>query len=309
MRIVFMGTPDFAVPALEALVEDGQQVTLAVTQPDREKGRGKAVQMPPVKECALAHGIPVYQPLRVKTPEAVERLRQEQPDLIVVAAFGQILSPEILEMPRYGCINVHASLLPKYRGAAPIQWAVINGEQQSGVTIMQMDAGLDTGDILLQESVALDPKETGESLYEKLASMGGPLLIRALRALEAGELHPEKQSDLASTYARMLKREMGQIRWDCGAVAIERLIRGMNSWPSAFTRYRGKLLKIWSADVTDRKSAGAPGTVASVEKDAVCVNTGDWQLALREVQLEGKRRMSVHDFLLGYEFGAGEKLE
>lgn len=308
MKIVFMGTPDFAVPVLEALVGDGQQVSLVVTQPDRVKGRGREVAMSPVKQCALAHDIPVFQPLRVKTPEAVERLRQEQPDIIVVAAYGQILSTEILTMPRYGCVNVHASLLPKYRGAAPIQWAVINGEKKSGVTIMQMDAGLDTGDIILQEEVELAPKETGESLYEKLSSMGGPLLLKAMKQIEEGTATREKQSDAVSTYARILKREMGLIRWDSSAVSIERLIRGMNSWPSAFTHFHGKLLKIWDADVLTKKAAGAPGTIIGKDKEAIYVNTGDQILALKEVQLEGKKRMLVKDFLLGCDIKDGDVL-
>ena len=303
-----MGTPDFAVPVLEALVGDGQQVSLVVTQPDRVKGRGREVAMSPVKQCALAHDIPVFQPLRVKTPEAVERLRQEQPDIIVVAAYGQILSTEILTMPRYGCVNVHASLLPKYRGAAPIQWAVINGEKKSGVTIMQMDAGLDTGDIILQEEVELAPKETGESLYEKLSSMGGPLLLKAMKQIEEGTATREKQSDAVSTYARILKREMGLIRWDSSAVSIERLIRGMNSWPSAFTHFHGKLLKIWDADVLTKKAAGTPGAIIGKDKEAIYVNTGDQILALKEVQLEGKKRMLVKDFLLGCDIKDGDVL-
>ncbi len=308
MKVVFMGTPDFAVPVLEALVADGQQVSLVVTQPDRVKGRGREVAMSPVKQCALVHDIPVFQPQRVKTPEAVERLRQEQPDIIIVAAYGQILSTEILTMPKYGCVNVHASLLPKYRGAAPIQWAVINGEKKSGVTIMQMDAGLDTGDIILQEEIELDPKETGESLYEKLSAMGGPLLLKAMKQIEEGTATREKQSDAVSTYARILKREMGLIRWDSSAVSIERLIRGMNSWPSAFTHFHGKLLKIWDADVVLKKASGTPGMITGSDKEAIYVNTGDQILALKEVQLEGKKRMPVKDFLLGCDIKDGEIL-
>lgn len=308
MKVVFMGTPDFAVPVLEALVGDGQQVSLVVTQPDRVKGRGREVAMSPVKQCALAHDIPVFQPQRVKTPEAVDVLRREQPDIIIVAAYGQILSTEILTMPRYGCVNVHASLLPKYRGAAPIQWAVINGEKKSGVTIMQMDAGLDTGDIILQEEVELAPKETGESLYEKLSAMGGPLLLRAMKQIEEGTATREKQSDAVSTYARILKREMGLIRWDSSAVSIERLIRGMNSWPSAFTHFHGKLMKIWDADVLPKKATGTPGSIIGKDKEAIYVNTGDQILALKEVQLEGKKRMLVKDFLLGCDIKDDETL-
>ena len=308
MKIVFMGTPDLAAQVLDTMMKNGCEVSLAVTQPDRPKGRGRGVIRTPVHECADRWEIPVFSPARVKNPDAVLRLREEAPDLIVVAAFGQILSKEILELPRYGCVNVHASLLPKYRGAAPIQWAVINGEEKSGVTIMQMDVGLDTGDILLQEEITLDPLETGESLYDKMAKLGGDLLVRALPMIEAGTLTPVKQDDDASCYAPMLKKEMGNIDWNMPAVKIERLVRGLNSWPGAYTFLGGKMLKIWSSSVSDKETNGAAGTVAGTDKKAIYVNCGEGVLALNEVQYEGKKRMSAQAFLLGAKVEPGQML-
>lgn len=308
MRIIFMGTPDLAAVVLQDLYDSGNEISLVVTQPDRQRGRGKKVSVSPVKALALEHDIPVFQPERVRRPEAVERLRQENADLIVVAAFGQILPKEILEMPRLGCINVHASLLPAYRGAAPIQWAVLNGEKKSGVTIMRMDEGLDTGDILLQKEVELDPKETADSLYDKLAKLGGKLLVQALPGIEDGSLSGIHQDDEKSSYAHMLTRQMGEINWSESAQKIERLVRGLNSWPSAYTSLRGKQLKIWEADVLAEESDAAPGTVVRVEKRRICVATGEGVLALGEVQLSGKKRMSVQAFLLGTPVKEGERL-
>lgn len=255
IRIVYMGTPDFAVEPLEAIIKAGYEVAAVVTQPDKQKGRGKEVKMTPVKECALRHGIPVFQPVKIKEPEAVAELEKYQADLFVVAAFGQLLSEEILNMPEYGCINIHASLLPAYRGAAPIQWAVLNGEKESGVTIMQMDKGLDTGDMLLKRSVELSPKETGDSLHDKLMHLGAELIVEALPKLEKGELVPEKQKDELSSYAKKLTKAMGQIDWSKDAVSLERWIRGLNSWPSAYTFFGGKTLKIWEARVAEENGA------------------------------------------------------
>ena len=307
MKILFMGTPDFAVGALEALIQSEHEVVGVVTQPDKPKGRGKEMQFPPVKECALKYNIPVYQPVRVKTPEGVEMLRSFGADIFVVAAFGQILSKEILDMPKYGCINIHASLLPQSRGAAPIQWAVMDGEKQSGVTIQQMNEGIDTGDILLKAVVDLDPKETGESLYEKLSKTGAELILQVLPMIEAGTVKPEKQDEALSTHAGKLSKALGCIDWKKSAVEIERLIRGLNSWPSAYTSFKGKKLKIWEADVVE-ENAGGPGSVAEVTKTEIIVNTGEGKLALKTIQLEGKKRMSVKDFLLGYSVEAGEAL-
>ena len=309
MHIVFMGTPDFSVPALEALVKGGHQVIAAVTQPDKPKGRGKAVLMTPVKEKALEMGIPVYQPVKVREPEFVKTLADLAPDVIVVIAFGQILPKSILEIPRYGCVNIHASLLPKYRGAAPIQWAVIDGEKETGVTTMFMNEGLDTGDMLEKEVVPLDPKETGGSLHDKLSAVGGRLILSTLKGLEDGTLKGTPQTDEGSCYAKMLKKSLGDIDWTMDGAAIERLIRGLNPWPSAYTSLHGKTLKIWDADVTDREYGVEPGTVAEVSKDQLIIQTGKGSLSVRSLQLEGKKRMDIQDFLRGYSLEKGTVLE
>lgn len=313
MKIVYMGTPDFAVGALRALVEAGHQVAAVVTQPDKPKGRGKEMQMTPVKACALQYGIPVFQPVKVREPEAVETLRGYGADVFVVAAFGQILSGEILTMPRYGCINIHASLLPKYRGSAPIQQVILDGEKETGITIMQMDKGIDTGDILLQSVVPIAAKETGDSLHDKLAGEGAKLIVEALRKLEAGELVPRKQNDADSSYVKMLDKSMGRIDWTQSAVRIERQVRGLNSWPGTYTSLHGKTLKIWESEAGSAEGAAAsdmtlPGTIAAVEKDAFYVRTGDGVLKVTQVQLEGKKRMEVSAFLRGYQIQAGERL-
>ena len=309
MQIIFMGTPDFSVPALEALVKGGHQVIAAVTQPDKPIGRGKAVLMTPVKEKALEMGIPVYQPVKVREPEFVKTLADLAPDVIVVVAFGQILPKSILEIPRYGCVNIHASLLPKYRGAAPIQWAVIDGEKETGVTTMFMNEGLDTGDILEKEAVPLDPKETGGSLHDKLSAVGGRLILSTLKGLEDGTLKGTPQTDEGSCYAKMLKKSLGDIDWTMDGAAIERLIRGLNPWPSAYTSLHGKTLKIWDADVTDREYGVEPGTVAEVSKDQLIIQTGKGSLSVRSLQLEGKKRMDIQDFLRGYSLEKGTVLE
>ena len=307
IRIVYMGTPDFAVEPLEAIIKAGYEVTAVVTQPDKQKGRGKEVKMTPVKECALRHGIPVFQPVKIKEPEAVAELEKYQADLFVVAAFGQLLSEEILNMPEYGCINIHASLLPAYRGAAPIQWAVLNGEKESGVTIMQMDKGLDTGDMLLKRSVELSPKETGDSLHDKLMHLGAELIVEALPKLEKGELVPEKQKDELSSYAKKLTKAMGQIDWSKDAVSLERWIRGLNSWPSAYTFFGGKTLKIWEARVAEENGAqkAEPGQVVSVSREGFTVACGQGALQILSLQLEGKKRVLTREFLLGYQVEPG----
>lgn len=309
MRIIFMGTPDFSVGTLEALVEAGHEVVLAVTQPDKPKGRGKEMQFTPVKECALRHGIPVFQPKKVRDPECVEELKKYQADVCVVIAFGQILPKEILEMTPYGCINVHASLLPSYRGAAPIQWAVIRGEKISGVTTMQMDEGLDTGDMLEQTEIILDEKETGGSLHDKLAEAGAKLCVHTLDKLVQGDLTPQKQGESPTEYARMLDKKLGDINWEQSAVEIERLIRGLNPWPSAYTDWNGKTMKIWEADaVPGENTEKAPGTITDVTKDDFAVQTGDGQLRVRALQIPGKKRMEADAFLRGYQVKVGEHL-
>ena len=283
-------------------------MVLAVTQPDKPKGRSMAMQFPPVKETALAHNIPVYQPTRVREPECIEYLRQYNPDIIIVVAFGQILPKEILEMPRYGCVNVHASLLPQYRGAAPIQWAVINGEAVTGVTTMRMDEGLDTGDMILKTELALDAKETGGSLFDKLAVEGAKLCVETVAAIEAGTATYTPQDHEAATLTKIIKKQLGNIDWNKSAKEIECLIRGLNPWPSAYTKLAGKTLKIWDADVIDTDTEQAPGTITEVGKNTLYVQTGKGQLSLREVQLEGKKRMEVDAFLRGCQVEAGAVL-
>ncbi len=307
MKIIYMGTPDFSVAPLEAIIRAGHEVTAVVTQPDKQKGRGKEVQMTPVKECALSHGIPVLQPVKIKEPEAVAELKKYPADIFVVAAFGQLLTEEILNMPKFGCINIHASLLPAYRGAAPIQRVIINGEEKTGVTIQQMAKGLDTGDMLLKKEISIDPKETGGSLHDKLSAAGAELIVEALSKIEKGEVVPEKQDDALSCYAKKLDKAMGLIDFDQNAVSIERLIRGLNPWPSAYTLYKGKTLKIWEADVVPLEKKEEPGTVVFVAKDFFDIATKEGALRVKSLQLEGKKKVAVKDFLLGYEIVCGMK--
>ena len=306
MRVVFMGTPDFAVGTLEALLEAGHEVVAVVTQPDKPKGRGKTLMPTPVKEAALARMIPVLQPKKVREPEFVETLRKIGPDVIVVAAFGQIISKEILEMPRYGCINVHASLLPAYRGAAPIQWAVINGDKESGVTIMRMNEGLATGDMIDKVVVPLDENETGGSLFDKLSAAGAKLCAEVLEKLENGTAVFEKQPELSTTdYAAMIDKKMGKINWERPAKEIEQLIRGLNPWPSAYTFMKGKSLKLWTASVVYEEREAVPGEIVEIGKEGILVKTGEGLLLIRELQLEGKKRMDTAAFLRGYTVDKG----
>ena len=310
MKVIFMGTPDFSVGTLEALIEAGHEVALVVTQPDKPKGRGGKMQYTPVKEVAVVHNIPVYQPKRIREPECIEELRKYNADIMVVIAFGQILPKEILEMTPYGCVNVHASLLPSYRGAAPIQWAVINGEKVSGVTTMQMNEGLDTGDMLLKVEIPLDEKETGGSLHDKLAEAGARLCVETLDALKAGTVTPEKQGDSPTAYAKMLDKHMGKIDWKMSAKEIERLIRGLNPWPSAYTRWNenDKGMKIWEAEVAEGQTDKAAGTVVEVAKDGFFVQTGDGVLKITALQIPGKKRMDAAAFLRGYQMETGTVL-
>lgn len=300
MKVIFMGTPDFSVGSLEALVEAGHEVVLAVTQPDKPKGRGKEMQFTPVKEAALRHDIPVFQPKKVRDPECMEELRKYHADIMVVIAFGQILPQEILDMTPYGCVNVHASLLPKYRGAAPIQWSIIDGEEVTGVTTMQMDAGLDTGDMLLKTEIKIEADETGGSLHDKLAEAGATLCVETLKALEEKTVTPEKQGETPTAYAKMLDKKLGNIDWTMDAVSIERLIRGLNPWPSAYTMWNGKVMKIWRGEVLEASGEQMPGTIVAVSKDSFTVQTGKGQLRILELQLQGKKRMDAAAFLRGY---------
>lgn len=315
MKIIFMGTPDFAVSTLEEIINAGHDVAAVVTQPDKPKGRGGAFAMSPVKETALKHDLCVLQPEKCSNDEFIETLSSYNPDVIVVVAFGQKLPKSIIDMPKYGCINVHASLLPKYRGASPIQWAVIDGCEYSGVTTMMMDEGLDTGDMLLTKKVKLDDKETGGSLFEKLSSVGAELLVETLEKVERGDIERIKQDDTQATYVKMLSKSFGKIDFSKSAVSVERLVRALNPWPSAYTSIGGKMLKIWDADVCSQDSqrlcdltdvSMAPsGSVVKVTDKAFFVKCGEDLLEVTQLQLEGKKRMKTEDFLRGYHLEKG----
>lgn len=310
MKIVFMGTPDFAVGSLQALCESGKHEILAVvTQPDRPKGRGNKLLQTPVKEYALAQGLTVYQPQKVKTPEFVELLHELQPELIVVAAFGQFLSKEILELPKYGCINVHASLLPKYRGAAPIQYAIIKGEKESGVTIMQMDIGMDTGAMLDKVVVPIAENTTMGELHDALREQGAALLLEVIDKIAAGTAVAEPQDNEQATYATLLDRSMEHIDWSKTAQEVHNLIRGFNPAPSTFTKLpNGKSLKIWGSKMTDKNSAAAAGTVIATGKHSFFVACGEGVLEITEVQPESKKRMPAQVFLNGRGVQEGDLL-
>lgn len=299
MRIVFMGTPDFSVPTLEALVKAGHEVVAVVTQPDKPKGRGKAVLMTPVKEKAMELGIAVYQPVKARDEAFVSLLRDLAPDAMVVIAFGQILPKSILDIPTYGCINIHGSLLPKYRGAAPLQWSVLDGEAETGLTTMMMDVGMDTGDMLEKLTVPMDEKETYGSIHDKLSVLGGELILSTLEKLQQGTLARTPQDEAEATYTKKITKAMGDIDWSLDALVIERLIRGLNPWPSAYTSWEGKTIKIWDADVVPDEYSGSFGEIVKVDKKTVLVKTGKGALSLKSLQLEGKKRMDVDAFLRG----------
>lgn len=307
MRVVFMGTPEFAVPTLEALIQE-HEVIGVYTQPDKPKGRGKAMAFPPVKEKALEHNLPVYQPVKVREASVVAELEAMNPDAIVVVAFGQILPERILNISKYGCINVHASLLPKYRGAAPMQWAIIDGEKETGITTMYMAKGLDTGDMILKATTPIGPKETGETLHDRMSVMGGPLILETLKQIEAGTAPRIKQDDSLSCYASMLDKEMGCIDWNKDAASIERLIRGLNSWPSAYTFWNEKTLKIWDSEVVECSVEGENGTVIAKDKISFTIKCGENALKILEVQLQGKKRMAAQAFLVGNQVETGMRL-
>lgn len=303
LRVIFMGTPQFACPTLQRLIDRGDEIPAVVTQPDRPKGRGQKSVPPPVKELAERHGLPVLQPIKVRAPEFIESVREMNPDVVVVVAFGQILPKALLEIPRYGCINVHASLLPRYRGAAPLNWCVINGEIETGVTTMLMDVGLDTGDMLLKKATPIDPDEDTSSLHDRLSLIGADLLHETLDLLVQGKLVPEKQDEALSCYAPMLKKEDGLIDWTRDARTIRNLVRGMSPWPGAFTYLDGKLVKVYRTRIGEGE--GAPGTVIAAGRDGIEVACGGGSLLLDELQLEGKKRLPVRDFLAGCRIAPG----
>ena len=304
MKIVFMGTPEFAVPSLNALLISKKDVAAVVTQPDKPSGRGKKLTPPPVKVRALKAGLTVLQPERIKDETFANTLREINPDVIVVAAYGKILPKNIIRLPRYGCINVHASLLPRYRGAAPINWAIINGEKETGITIMQMDEGLDTGSILLQKGIEITKEDTAGALSNKLSKIGAELLIEGLNAIEKGEIKPIPQDNSMASYAPMLKKEDGQIDWTKGAEDIYNMVRGMDPWPGAFTYYKGELWKVWKVRHGDA-GKGHPGEILAADKDRIDVASGNSVISIIEIQPANKKRMAVSDFLRGNKIEKG----
>ena len=298
MKIVFMGTPDFASKSLQALIESGHDVALAVTQPDAKKDRGKKVKFPPVKETAIEAGIDVMQPEKVRDAKFMESMKEINPDLIVVAAYGQILPKVLLELPKFGCVNVHASLLPKFRGSAPIQHAILSGEEETGITIMQMAEGLDTGDMLSKTRVEVDRKNC-EELHNELAVAGAKLLVDTIPLIEQGKIKPEKQDDSKASLAPMISKRDGLVDFACSAEEIERKVRAFYPWPGTFTYLNGDTFKIWEADISDEEAEGVPGSVLKADKEGIKVCCGKGVLSLKTVQAPGKRRMSAEDYLKG----------
>lgn len=308
MNIIFMGTPEFAVPSLKALINEFG-VKAVLTQPDKPKGRGKKMSMSPVKEVALEHNIPVFQPLKVKNNlELISSLREIEPDFIIVVAYGQILPKEILEMPKYGCINLHASLLPKYRGAAPINWSIIDGEAISGNTTMLMDIGLDTGDMLLKDEVKIEDQMTAGELHDILTERGAKLLLDTINGLVDNKIIPKKQEELETCYASMLNKEMACINWDNNSKDIHNLIRGLNPWPIAYTYYKGSMMKIFKSKVLNSKKNSESGTILGISKEGIEVSTGDGALLIEEVQFPNGKPLKVCDYINGNSIDIAVKL-
>jgi len=306
MKIIFMGTPDFAAASLEALIASRHEIQAVVTQPDKPKGRKGELTPPPVKVIAKREGIKVYQPLKVRDEEFVKTLRAYNPDVMVVVAFGQIIPLSILKMPKYGCVNIHGSLLPKYRGAAPIQWAVLDGEKETGITTILMDEGIDTGDILLKKTIKIDTDETSGSLFDKLMALGAETILETLDELEKGSLTPTKQGESPTAYAKMLTKAMGLIDFTKPAKELDCFVRGMDPWPSAYTLLAGKTLKLWKVRAVEK--SGKAGSVIDIDKASFTIACGEGAIEVLEVQLEGKKRMSAGDFLKGSTLNIGQEL-
>ena len=306
MKIIFMGTPDFAAASLEALIDSRHEIQAVVTQPDKPKGRKGELTPSPVKVVAEEKGIKVYQPLKVRDEEFVETLRAYNPDVIVVVAFGQIIPLSILKMPKFGCVNIHGSLLPKYRGAAPIQWAVLDGEKETGITTILMDEGIDTGDILLKKTIKIDTDETSGSLFDKLMALGAETILETLDELEKGSLTPTKQGESPTAYAKMLTKAMGLIDFTKPAKELDCFVRGMDPWPSAYTLLAGKTLKLWKVRAVE--GGGKAGSVIDIDKESFTIACGEGAIEVLEVQLEGKKRMSAGDFLKGSTLNIGQEL-
>lgn len=299
MKIVFMGTPNIAVGCLQKIIDEKHEILGVVTQPDKPVGRGKKMGMPPVKELALKYDIPVYQPIKARDEEFVQVLRELNPDLIVVVAFGQILPKSILDIPKLGCVNVHVSLLPKYRGAAPINWVIINGEEKTGVTTMYMDEGLDTGDMILTEEFDLDDEITAGELHDKMKDRGADVLIETLKQIEKGTAHRIPQNHEEFTYAPMMNKALGEINWSKSAREIHNLVRGVNPWPSAYTTYEGSTMKVWKTEVLNETSDKEPGTILKVDKDGIRISTKDNVVLVKEIQMPGKKRVLVSEYIKG----------
>lgn len=309
MNVVFMGTPDFAVPTLEKLIEEGHHISAVVTQPDKPKGRGKTLTMTPVKEVALKHDIEVLQPVKIRGDEEFyNHILSLNPDIIVVVAFGQILPESILNIPKYGCINIHGSLLPKYRGAAPIQWAIMDEEPTTGVTIMYMDKGMDTGDMLYKREMPIEKDDTYASLHDKMKIVGADTLIEALPMIEAGGKEREKQDDAKATYASMIDKALGEIKWDESASKIDAKIRGLNPWPAGYTSYQGGTMKVWRAMPISETTNEKPGTIIRVDKEGMVVQTGTSCLLIEEIQMPNKKRMLVSEYIKGNTLESGTVL-
>ena len=299
MKIVFMGTPDIAVPCLQKIIDEKYEILGVVTQPDKPKGRGKKLGMRPVKELAIENNIPVYQPVKARDKEFIDKIKSLNPDVIVVVAFGQILPKEILEIPKLGCINVHVSLLPKYRGAAPINWVIINGEEKTGVTTMYMDEGLDTGDMILKTEVNLDENITAGELHDKMMNIGAETLKETLRLIEEGNAPREVQNHEEFSYAPIMNKSLGNIDFSKSAREIHNLVRGVNPWPSAYTTYNDVIMKVWKTKVLDEKSTKDVGTIIDVSKDGIKVSTIDNVLLIEEIQMPNKKRMLVGEYIKG----------
>jgi methionyl-tRNA formyltransferase len=307
-RLIFMGTPDFALPSLKALLDAGEDVMAVYSQPDRPKGRGRRLAPSPVKEKALSHNLPVFQPVSFKESLDRDQLAEQKPDLLVVVAYGLILPQSVLNIPTWGAINVHASLLPKYRGAAPIQWAIINGERETGITTMRLDAGMDTGDMLVQDSEPILPADTAQSLHDRLAEKGGRLLLQTLRLLRQGTLRSLPQDHSLASYAPPLKKGQGEVLWDLPATEIDCRIRGLSPWPGAFSFLHGKRLIIHRVSIDSSEKMGTPGTVIFLNESRIQVQTGQGLLSLLEIQMEGHRKMLSEELLRGFSLKVGDRL-
>lgn len=299
MKIVFMGTPDFAVPTLQALFSEGCSIELVITQKDKPKGRGKKIQYTPVKEKALELGLEVYQPDSINSKESIDKIKEINPDFVIVVAYGQILKKDILEAPKYGCYNVHASLLPKYRGAAPINWTIINGEKETGVTIMEMEEGLDTGDMILWKSVPINLDDDAPSIHDKLSILGGELIVEALKTIKEGKIAKVPQDHSLSTYAHMLDKNMGRINWNDKGENIINLIKGLKPWPSAYTQYKDEIVKIHKASLIDKIKEGNVGEIIKVDNKGIYINVQDKTVILEEIQFPGKRKLLIEEYLKG----------